>query len=409
MRGRRLPAAVILILSLTPVLTGCASAPRAAAPAASPPELFDPAALETAEPAPAWSHRYPRSVAAAVLPDGSGVLVAGPIGPGGQPHVELLDAGGARRWRYPVAAAPDARLEIAAVEPRADRAVVLAAPEGGRGVLLALTLAGRPVWRYEVGTPASVRLSPDGRRAAVVDHAAGRLALLGDHGAELAALPVGPGAVAEFVAGGALVVDDQDRVVVVGPDGQVLRRLAVDEGVRRQLAVLPDGRRVVVAASGGHDALYLLEFDPERRRVWSPADPLPLYPGGRNRLRLSPDGETAYVHDVGDRGGLYAVATRDLSVRWRLFTRGPGWTLPELAAGEGRLLARYARGGDEPAEHWVRVHPSGKPAVRLQLDAGARWLVPSAADGLLVALRPMRDGQAVQLRAYRLPPLTSAP
>lgn len=405
---RRRARAILFIIATLLGSLGCGRIPSAAPSNAAPPAVFDPAALEAAEPEAAWSQRYPRAVAVAVMPDGDGVAVAGSVGPGGQAGVELLAPDGTRLWQYPLAAEPSARVTVAALEPRADRVVVVVTDGDGKGAVLALTLAGRPVWRHEVSSPVSVRVSPDGTRTALIDHGDGHLTLLGENGADVATVTVAPGATAEFLDGGYLVVNDRAQVLALGPDGKVLRRLPVDESLRRQLAVHPDGRRLAVATSGSQDAAYLLGLDPDARRVSGPDLQVPLYPGGRNRLRFSPEGDVLYVFDVGDRAGLYAVSMDDMTVAWRLLTRRPGWTLAELAAGAEGLLARYVAEDPEGGEQVVRIHPDGKPALRLRLRPAGGWFLPRASDRLLVAVQPSPDGRGSVVRAYRLEPLSAS-
>lgn len=400
-------SAWLLIAALAFAVSACGRAAPApsAQPAIRPVEAFDPLSDPPTEAlAPAWSRRYPAPASVAVAADGSMVTVAGPLGPGGQLAVELLRAGGERAWLRPLGVPGSLRATLAALEPGAGQVVAVVSRRDESGAVLALSLAGRLLWRREVEGPAQVRLSRDGEMAAVIDHGAGRLVLLDAAGNEAAVVPVSPGAAAEFLAGGYLLLSDRSYVAVLGPDGRPVRRFEVDEDLRRQLAVHPDGRRVAVTTSKGADAVYLFSVDARTQRVeWLQS---PLYPGGRNLPRFGAGGDALYVFDVGDRAGLYAFSADDLAVRWRLFARGRDLALARVGAGSEGLLAHYVPADAAGAQALVRITAGGRPVRRLDVGSFDALHLARSSDRLAVAVLEGRD--EVELRVFTLAPLSSA-
>lgn len=388
------PRARIALLIALLLAGGCGWPGAATPPGIRPPEVFDPADVPLYRVHLEWRRTYPRAVSLAVTPDGGYVIVTGPLA-GDRPAVELVRTDGTRAWARPLPGEGLARAYVAAAEPAADRILVVAAGREQGGEVFAFDLAGDLVWWRGLMAPVSARVARDASRTALINHVLGKLVLVDARGEDVGEpLDVSPRVVAEFADRAYLLVSDRSLVRVVDPRGRVVRRFEVDEDLQRRLAVDDGGRRVAVVTAGGEDAVYLFDAPTGGPRR------APLFPGGRNVPRFAPGAGPLYVFDVGDRAGLYAFDDRQLAVRWRLFTRSPGWSLAQLAAGSQGVLAHYVRRDQGKAVHaWVRVSEDGRPVARYPLPDADGTFLPTQSDQRVIAVH--EKGDELEVRAYR--------
>jgi sugar lactone lactonase YvrE len=254
---------------------------------------------------------------------------------------------------------------------------------------------GSVAWRRDVTAPVSVALAPDGSRAALINHDAGKLVLLEPGSAEQVVQEVAAGASAAFLDDEFLLVNDRARVFVMNAAGRVVWQRDVGEGVRRRFAIHPREGWIGVATSGADSAVYL--FDREPRLLWQ----APLLPGGSNQVIFHPDGTSLYVGDVGDRAGVYAFSVHEPAPRWRVFAAGRGLRVAQLAADELGLLVDYVRAGEAAGggRTVVRLTPAGVPLRKLELPSAEQVVLAGGREGLVLGVA---GGENPVLRAYRV-------
>ena len=242
-----------------------------------------------------------------------------------------------------------------------------------------------------LGTPSALALQPDTRDLLVTDAAGGRLLLVDLTAGTAVVVSDGmssPQGVAVLSSSTALVTTAGDGgVLVVNLDDGSGSRIFSGLDQPRQIVMLPDGKRALIAERGGE---RIVEFDvlgrflvvvttSERTGLRFPVS-LTLRPGGRQLL-------------VGtDDGGSSVVAEVDLATR----SSGVLATLSELSGGvaggdDGALLFTELSSGELKVRDGVAavtsitqvllfpprlvVNPSFDPVP----NAGTRWRIP---DGL---------------------------
>lgn len=263
-----------------------------------------------------WRQTYPGVLGAQMGPAGDHTVVFGALPEG--LGLDLLGAGGGKLWDFRYRSGSGLRSLRADVSGQ-EAVVSAVASDGSSSSLVSVfDLKGDELWRRRVTGSASLVVSADGSRFALLEPVAGRLLLLDQRGGELGEFAISPDAGAAFYHHrNLLLINDADHVRLVSQSGDLLLKQEIGREFERSVVLSPGGDRVAVTTSGSDSTAYV--FDTQGRLLWSK----PLFLGGTNQPAFSPDGESLYIYNVGDNGGIYGLDAATGAVSLRVFPAVP--------------------------------------------------------------------------------------
>lgn len=397
-RGRRVAAVVLLLVAL--VAGGCSTSwadwsigdvqPTLPGESAESLVEVDLAALEPIGAAVLWRQKYQGFLGAQMGPRGDYTVVYGSL-PGGL-GLDLLDKGGRRLWQFRYS---DAGLKTLRADVRGTPPLVSAVAGDGssNSVVSVFDLQGRELWRRRVtGSSASLVMSADGQRFALLEPVTGRLLLLDARGTELNQFKISPDAQAAFYRRGdnLLLINDADHVRLVSRSGQVLLDQDISREFQRSVVLSPAGDRVAVTTRGSDSTAYV--FDIEGNLLWSK----PLFVGGSNQPAFSPDGLTLYIYNVGDGAGIYGLDAATGEVTLRLFPAVPEnrralvrgmWTAPDAVLVDYVTVPRSGGGAGEEEHVLLAASPDASRTRSMFLGRGVEIDITDDGRRLLVVQR----------------------
>jgi len=357
----------------------------------------DVAALERITPPVLWRQRYEGLLGARIGPSGEQTVVFGTL-PGGL-GLELLDDGGSKRWdaHFNGSGLRSIRADVHAQPP----VVTAVAGDGSANSHVSVfNLQGQELWRRRATASATLVVSADATRFALLEPVAGRLRLLDRRGQELGEFAISPDAAAAFYHDqNVLLINDADRVRLVSQAGDLLFTQDIDREFERSVVLSPGGDRVAMTTAGSDSTAYV--FDLQGRLLWSK----PLFLGGTNEPAFSPDGSFLYVYNVGDGAGIYGLDTATGAVSLRLFPAVPEgrratvrnmWTTDTAVVIDFVTSPRVsATEGSADEEHVLLVAAPDASSMR-RLPLGRNVEVDLSDDGrrLLVVQRQAAAGSA---------------
>jgi hypothetical protein len=174
---------------------------------------------------------------------------------------------------------------------------------------------GNQLWNKPVWGPTTVVHSRDGTRFGLVDSTRGVVQLVNKDGTSVGAYTIRGQAKAEFFSrGNALLLQDADRIRIIGPDGE---RIWETEGLSADLCqeveLAHGGDLVAISTDDADGSLYL--FDISGNKLWEYL----LFFGGSQQLTFSPDDARLAAYDVGERAGIYVFDCQTGKLLWRHF------------------------------------------------------------------------------------------
>ena len=156
---------------------------------------------------------------------------------------------------------------------------------------------GNQLWNKPVWGPTTVVHSRDGTRFGLVDSTRGVVQLVNKDGTSVGAYTIRGQAKAEFCSrGNALLLQDADRIRIIGPDGE---RIWETEGLSADLCqeveLAHGGDLVAISTDDADGSLYLFDIS-------GTSSGSLLFFGGSQQLTFSPDDARLAAYDVGRTG-----------------------------------------------------------------------------------------------------------